>query len=107
MLRRPLRYAYDKLGPRYTRWAIAVQFQFAHLVVLGGVGLLTLYVNIDRAAFWRILIVSQVLVLIENLVSLKIVNRLVRPAARWLNGERTPDPALAAWRALAGLPIDY
>ena len=50
MLRRPLRYAYEKLGPRYTRWAIWMQFQFAHLVVLGGVGLLTLYVDHRRAA---------------------------------------------------------
>src|SRR4051812_38635342 len=107
MLRRPLRYAYEKLGPRYARWAIAVQFQFAHLVVLGGVGLLTLYVNIDRGAFWRILIVSQVLVLVENLVSLKIANKLVRPADPWLKGERTPETALAAWRALAGLPLDF
>jgi class 3 adenylate cyclase len=107
MLRRPLRYAYDKLGPRYVRWAIWVQFQFAHLVVLGGVGLLTLYVNIDRPAFWRILVVSQVLVVVENLVSLKIANKLVRPADPWLDGERNPQTALAAWRALAGLPIDY
>jgi adenylate cyclase len=107
MLRRPLRYAYEKLGPRYVRWAIWVQFQFAHLVVLGGVGLLTLYVNIDRPSFWRILIVSEALVLVENLVSLKIANKLVRPADPWLKGERTPDTALAAWRALAGLPIDY
>src|SRR4051794_35066713 len=107
MLRRPLRYAYEKLGPRYARWAIAVQLQFAHLVVLGGVGLLTLYVNIDREAFWRILIVSEVLVLLENLVSFKIADKLVRPADPWLNGERNPSTALAAWRALAGLPMDY
>ena len=84
-----------------------MQFQFAHLVVLGGLGLLTLYVTIDRGAFWRILIVSQALVLVENLVSLKIANKLVRPADPWLRGERNPDTAFAAWRALAGLPIDY
>lgn len=107
MLRRPLRYAYEKLGPRYPRRAVWVQFQFAHMVVLGGVGLLTLYVNVSTGALWRILIVSQVLVLVENLVSMKIANRLVRPADRWLNGERTPETALAAWRALAGLPLDY
>src|SRR3954451_5618876 len=107
MLRRPLRYAYDKLGPRYPRLAVWVQFQFAHLVVLGGVGLLTLYVHISEGAFWRILIVSQVLVLIENLVSLKIANKLIRPADPWLNGDRDPHTALDAWRALAGLPMDY
>jgi adenylate cyclase len=107
MLRRPLRYAYEKLGPRYARWAIWVQFQFAHLVVLGGVGLLTLYVNIDRGAFWRILMVGWLLILVENLVSMKIVNKLLRPADPWLHGDRTPETALAAWRAFAGLPLDF
>jgi len=107
MLRRPLRYAYEKLGPRYARLAVWVQFQFAHLVVLGGVGLLTLYVDVDRDAFWWILLVSQVLVLVENVVSFKITNALIRPAYPWLNGDRTPDTAYAAWRALAGLPMDY
>jgi adenylate cyclase len=107
MLRRPLRYAYEKLGPRYPRWSVWVQFQFAHLVVLGGVGLLTLYVNVSHGALWRIVIVSQALVFVENLISMKIANKLVRPADPWLHGERTPETALAAWRALAGLPLDY
>ena len=107
MLRRPLRYAYEKLGPRYPRWASWVQFQFAYVVVLGGVGLLTLYVDLDSAAFWRILIVAELFVLIENLVSAKIVNKLLKPGDPWLNGERTPETALAAWRAFAGLPIDF
>src|SRR3954453_20648192 len=98
MLRRPLRYAYEKLGPRYARMAIWVQFQFAHLVVLGGVGLLTLYVHLSHGAFWRILAVSQALVVVENLVSLKIPHRLVRPADPWLQGERNPQTGLAAWR---------
>src|SRR3954454_11363407 len=107
MLRRPLSYAYEKLRPRYPRWAVWVQFQFAYLVVLGGVGLLTLYVDIAGPAFWRILIVSELLVLVENVVSMKIADRLMRPADAWLNGDRTPQTALAAWRALAGLPLDY
>ena len=102
MLRRPLRYAYEKLGPRYPRWAIWVQFQFAYVVVLGGVGLLTLYVDLSSSSFWQILIVGEVFVLIENLVSLKIVNRLLRPADPWLQGERTPETALAACRAVRG-----
>ena len=107
MLRRPLRYAYDKLGPRYPRWAIWMQFQFAYVVVLGGVGLLTLYVDLDSSAFWQILLVGWLLVLIENLVSLKVIHRLLRPADPWLQGDRTPETAVAAWRAFAGLPIDF
>jgi adenylate cyclase len=101
MLRRPLRYAYEKLGPRYPRWAIWVQFQFAHIVVLGGIGLLTLYVNVSHGALWRILIVSQALVLVENLISMKIANKLVRPADAWLGGERTLHPTLAGWRGVS------
>jgi adenylate cyclase len=107
MLRRPLRYAYEKLGRRYPRWAIWVQFQFSYLVVLGGVGLLTLYVNIESGAVWRILLVGELFVFIENLVSLKIVHKLLRPADPWLRGERTPETALSAWRAFAGLPMDF
>jgi class 3 adenylate cyclase len=107
MLRRPLRYAYEKLGPRYPRVAMWVQFQFAHLVVLGGVALLDLYVHISRETFIRILVVSQVLVLIENLLAMSVAFRLARPADPWLKGERTPETALAAWRALAGLPLDF
>ena len=101
MLRRPLRYAYEKLGPRYPRWASWVQFQFAYVVVLGGVGLLTLYVDLDSAAFWRILIVAEVFVLIENLVSAKIVNKLLKPGDPWLNGERTPDGRVVVREKLA------
>ena len=35
-------------------------------------------------AFWRILIVSELLVLVENAVSMKIANKLIRPADPWL-----------------------
>ena len=43
---------------------------------------------------------------IEIGAALWLALRLVRPADPWLRGERTPDSALAAWRALAGLPLD-
>ena len=33
--------------------------------------------------------------------------RLIAPASPWLNGRRTPETAVAAWRALAGLPRDF
>jgi adenylate cyclase len=107
MLRAPLRYAYRKLGPRYPRIAIAVQFQVSHLVVLAGVLLLDLYVTLDAAQFWRIVAVSQALVVVDTVLSSRVVSRLLRPADPWLRGDRTPETAVAAWRALAGLPLDY
>ncbi|MCW2989739.1 MAG: adenylate/guanylate cyclase with integral rane sensor [Solirubrobacterales bacterium] len=107
MERSPLRWLYRKLGPKYPRVMLAVQYQFAHLVAAGGVGLLALYQDLSGWQFARILLVSEALVLLDNLFSLRATFCLVRPADPWLRGHRTPDTAIDAWRALAGLPLDF
>jgi class 3 adenylate cyclase len=84
---------------------LAVEFSLAFVVVAAGVLLLTLYVDVSAQQFWRILAVSEVLVALEVLAALAVSLRLVRPADPWLRGERTPDSAVCAWRALAGLPV--
>ena len=86
---------------------MALQFQLAHLVVLGGVGLLRLYQTMSVGALVTIIVGTQVLLAIENAFGLRAAFRLVRPADPWLRGDRTPETALAAWRALAGLPFDF
>ena len=106
MLRAPLQRLYLRLGARYPRVVLALVFLLSFFVVGGGVLLLNLYVEISLRTFWRILIVSAILVAIEVGAALWLAYRLVRPADRWLRGERTPDSALAAWSALAGLPVD-
>ena len=106
MLRSPLQRLYARLGPRYPRVVLALAFPLSCFVVAGGVLLLNLYVDISLQTFWRILVVSAILVAIEVGAALWLAYRLVRPADRWLRGERTPETALAAWSALAGLPID-
>ena len=106
MLRGPLQRLYERLGPRYPRVVLAFVFLLSCFVVGGGVLLLNLYVDISLETFWRIFLVSAILVLVEVGAALWLGYRLVRPADRWLRGERTPDSALAAWSALAGLPVD-
>jgi class 3 adenylate cyclase len=86
---------------------LAVQYQFAHFVAAGGVGLLALYQDMSGRQFLRILLVAQALVLLDNVFSLKATFCLIRPADAWLRGHRTPDTAIDAWRALAGLPLDF
>jgi hypothetical protein len=49
-------------------WA---QFGIAHVVMLGGLGLLFLYQPISTNDFWILVIVSQTLVLADNLVSVR------------------------------------
>src|ERR671928_223324 len=106
MLRAPLQRAYLRLGARYPRIALAAVFQLSYLVVLGGVLLLDVYVELSTPAFWRILAVCEAATALEIAAALWVCFRLVRPADAWLNGDRTPQTAAAAWRALAGLPLD-
>jgi class 3 adenylate cyclase len=104
---RPLCMAFGKLGPRYPRTVLALQFQMAHVVTLGGLGLLKLYQPMSSTDFWRILFVTQVLVAIENVLALRLAFRLVGPADPWLAGRRNGETALAAWHALADLPVRF
>src|SRR3954447_17567455 len=99
MERSPLRWLYRKFGPKYPRVMLAVQYQFAHLVAAGGVGLLGLYQDLSTWEFVRILLVAEALVLIDNFFSLRATFCLIRPADPWLRGHRTPDTAIDAWRA--------
>lgn len=107
MKRSPLRWLYRKLGARYPRVMLTFQYQFAHFVCAGGVGLLALYQDLSGWEFGRIMLVAQGLVLLDNVFSLRATYCLLRPADRWLRGHRTPDTAIDAWRALAGLPLDF
>jgi class 3 adenylate cyclase len=106
-MERALRFLYRKLGRHYPRLLLGVQYQFALLVGLAGIGLLRLYQDMSAAQFWRILAVAAVLVFIDNLISIKATFRLLRPAERWMSGDRSPETTVAAWRALAGLPLDF
>jgi class 3 adenylate cyclase len=102
-----MRWLYAKLGRHYVRLALAVQYQGSHLVVLGGVMLLTLFVDVSTHDLVRIIVVTQILCAIENALALAVTFRLVRPADQWLRGDRAPENATRAWRALAGLPLDF
>jgi adenylate cyclase len=105
--REPMCMAYSRLGPKYPRAVLALQYQLAHLVTFGGVWLLTLYQPVSHHDLWRIVAVTQALVLIENIVALRVAFRLLEPADPWLHGQHDRQSAMAAFRALAGLPRDF
>src|SRR5437588_1095473 len=85
-------------------WA---QFGFAHIIVLGGIGLLSLYQPMRERDFWLLVGISQALVAIDNLVSIKLTRRMWRPVRAWEQGARDETSTIAAWKALATLPIEY
>ena len=106
VLRELLRVLHRRLGPRYPRVMLALEFQSMHLVALGGVGLLLLYQPMPDRKLVEILAVSQLLIMLDNAFHLRVAFGLLRPADAWLNGERDPHTALSAWRAMAALPLD-
>src|SRR5207248_11522928 len=107
MLDRGLQWAYGRWGTRYPKAVLAIQFQAAHLVALAGVALLTIYVSMPDADFLRILVVTQALILLDNLVALKLSYRMLRPVRAWLRGNRNVDQTVVAWRALVDMPSEF
>jgi class 3 adenylate cyclase len=85
-------------------WA---QFGLAHLVMAGGMGLLRLYQTMSDADFWLLLGISQALVTLDNLISIKLTRRMWRPVWRWEHGARDHAATVAAWTAAATLPLTY
>ncbi len=107
MLQRALRSANDRLGPRYPRAAVVAVFMFSYVVGVGGVALLRLYQEMSAGELARIVLAVLVLIVVENVIATTFTFRLLRPADPWLRGDRRPETAVAAWRALAGLPLDF
>ena len=106
MLRAALRIMLRRLGSRYPRVVLALVFGLTFPVALGGAFLLDLYVDLRAGQFWRVVAVTESAVALEVVAALWVAFKHLRPADPWLRGERTPGSAAAAWRALAGLPLD-
>src|SRR5947209_3377331 len=85
-------------------WA---QFGLAHLIVLGGIALLSLYQPLSDEQFWVLVGVSQGLVSLDNAISVMVTRRMWRPVRAWERGARDEVSTIAAWTAAATLPIEY
>jgi adenylate cyclase len=85
-------------------WA---QHLLAHVIMLGGLGLLSLYQPMSATKFLVLTIVSQALVALDNLVSIRMTLVMWRPVRAWEQGARDEAATVAAWRALATLPLEY
>jgi adenylate cyclase len=85
-------------------WA---QFGLAHLVMFGGMGLLTLYQRMSADDFWLLVGVSQALVSLDNVISIRLTRRMWSPVRAWERGARDEASTIAAWRCLATLPLEY
>jgi len=84
-----------------------LQFGISHVVFLGGLGLIELYRPMSWNQFLVLAAVSQALVLLDNVISIKITKRIWRPVRVWERGARDTASTIEAWRAAATLPLEY
>jgi hypothetical protein len=59
------------------------------------------------ARLWTLIVVSRVLIAIDNLISIKLTRWMWRPVWAWEGGARDPASTSAAWTTLATLPLEY
>jgi adenylate cyclase len=104
MIEFTLQRAYRRFGSRYLERALFLGHQLALPVIVLGVGLASLYTEISTGEFLRVAIVGCGLHFIYGVVSVPVTRRLSQPVAAWLEGERTEESGIAAWRAAASLP---
>jgi class 3 adenylate cyclase len=106
-MRDPVDRAVRAIARRNSYALVWAQFGLAHVVMLGGIGLLTLYQHVTSKQLWTLIIVSQLLVSLDNLVSIKLTRRMWRPVWAWERGARDEAATIEAWVALATLPVEY
>ena len=88
-------------------WA---QFGVAHLVILAGLSLLLLYTPMSLGQFLLLVGISQLLLGLDNLASIKGVRTMWAPVRAWEAtppDRRTPQQTIAAWRTLVTLPAEH
>src|SRR5688572_19216519 len=102
-----MRFAYRRLGPHYPRAALVFLLGLAYVVGIAGIALLRLYQDMSPEDLVKLATAVVGLVLLENFFAAKYAFRLIAPASRWLNGDRTPESAVEAWTALSGLPRNF
>jgi adenylate cyclase len=103
----PVDRAVRAIAKRNSYALVWAQFGLEHVVVLGGMGLLRLYQPMSASDFWLLVVISQALVALDNLVSIKLTRRMWRPVWEWERGNRDERSSVAAWRTLTTLPLEY
>ncbi|HEX8741846.1 MAG TPA: adenylate/guanylate cyclase domain-containing protein [Thermoleophilaceae bacterium] len=98
------RWAYRRLGPRYLYAYIAFEFVTALTVAVGTAGIFSLYQEMTRAEFDRIVLVSWACVIVGLLSGTAKLRRDLAPLQHWIRGSREERGAAAAWKAAVALP---
>jgi adenylate cyclase len=95
---------YRRLGRRYLAGIAAIAALSTTTIVLGTLGILSLYVDMSGSQFLRILVFSEAAVLFSVAVDWRRMSAPLRPLRAWLQGgDVTPADA---WCATVKLPVE-
>ena len=97
---------YRRLGSHYLAGIMAIDVASALLITLGTLGILRLYVDATTAEFLRIVAFAELAVLLGVVFIIASMWPVVRPVRRWLDGDRSQDPA-EVWRTALALPLQF
>ena len=86
-MRDPVDRAVRAISRRNSYALIWAQFGLSHVVMLGGIALLTLYQKVSEDQFWVLVVISQLLVSVDNVISIKLTRRMWRPVWAWERGQ--------------------
>jgi adenylate cyclase len=95
---------YRRLGRRYLTGIAALAALSTTTIVLGTLGILSLYVDMSGPRFVRILVFTEAAVLFAVALDWRRMSAPLRPLRAWLHG-RDVEPA-EAWRATVELPLE-
>src|ERR1700752_936356 len=98
-MRDPVDRAVRSIARRNSYALVWAQFGVSHLISFGGLALLRLYQPMSWAVFWELVLISQALVSLDNLLSIKVTKRMGRPVRAWERGARDDESTIAAWCA--------
>lgn len=100
--------AFAASGPRYPYRASVVVLSGGYLVAILAVLLLSVQLDFTGSQFWSAVVVIELLLVIDNLVSFRALRRAFGPIEAVLCGDLTDDlSVLHAWRRLVGLPTRH
>src|SRR4051794_2871245 len=100
-------WAWRRFGPRYFKAYVAFEVASALIITVGALGLLTLYEDVSRAEFVRIVLFSWACVAISLTAGTAKVFHMGRPLLDWARGERGREGAADAWRTAISLPVQF
>src|SRR3954449_626808 len=106
-MERLARWSWRRFGARYFKLYAAFEVVSAFLIVVGTLGLLTLYEKVSAAEFWRTVLFSCACVAVSLSVGTWKFARRARPLLEWARGPRGSDGAPEAWRTAISLPVEF